>query len=40
MYTENFSFICYDIESLFKPYGDDEDNKKYIREHIPWLIAF
>ena len=30
----------FDIESLFKPYDLEDDNKKYIKEHVPFLICY
>ena len=38
--TEEFNFIVFDIESLFKPYDTEDDNKKYIKEHVPFLICY
>jgi hypothetical protein len=38
--TKEFDFIVFDIESLFKPYETEEDNKKYIKEHVPFLICY
>ena len=36
--TKPFNFIVFDIESLFRPYDKEEDDKKYIKEHFPFLI--
>ena len=30
----------FDIESLFRPYDKEEDNKKYVKEHFPFLICY
>jgi hypothetical protein len=40
LHTENNSFITYDIESMLIPYTNNEDNEKYIREHVPYVICF
>ena len=37
---KNYSFITFDIETLYSPYKIDIDNDKYIRHHVPWLISF
>jgi hypothetical protein len=38
--TETHSFITYDIEIMYVPYKTDEENKRYIRTHKPWVIAY
>jgi hypothetical protein len=38
--TKEFNFIVFDIESLFKPYDNEDDNKKYVKEHFPFLICY
>jgi hypothetical protein len=40
LHTETPSCIVYDIESMFVPYKTDEENKKYVRIHQPWLIWY
>ena len=40
MKNKEFNFIVFDIESLFKPYDEADDNKKYIKEHTPFLICY
>ena len=37
---KNYSFITFDIETLYAPYKIDIDNDKYVRHHVPWLISF
>jgi hypothetical protein len=40
LHYETPSFISYDIESMFVPYKTDEENKKYVLIHQPWLISY
>ena len=37
---KNYSFITFDIETLYAPYKSETDNEKYIRHHVPWLISY
>jgi hypothetical protein len=40
LHIDNNNFITFDIESLFTPYKSDEDNKRYVRIHQPWMISY
>jgi hypothetical protein len=40
IHVDTPSFITFDIESMFVPYKTDEENKKYVRIHQPWLISY
>ena len=33
IHKDNPNYVVFDIESLYKPYHEDEDNAKYIRQH-------
>jgi hypothetical protein len=40
LHTDSHNFITFDIESMFVPYKTDDENKRYVRIHKPWLICY